>query len=340
MDILISHMTAFELLRYAHYARFSSSENEASLTCTPDRAPSENELDTLYRRVPELRELGRAPEMLVASTSQSRNSASCRCHVWSRALPSGSFFWLADGVRCTSAELTALLVAPSLSRLELTVLLSELMGLYAVAPSASRGMVQRAKPLTTPEKMQRFLNSVPGARGVALVRSVLADVCAGSGSPRETKLSLRLGLPPSRKGYGLPVLSMNEPVVVDRLGSLFGEKGIRKPDILIGRADGLAHAALAFEYDGPDHETPEGVREDTRRTNELRAMGIGEYRINAELYRDIDYMDDVVDRARREAGLPRLHLTAKQKTLRRRRHFELYRELEGIDGVHWSYPGC
>ena len=145
-------------------------------------------------------------------------------------------------------------------------------------------------------------------------------------------------MPASRKGYGLPVLSMNEPIEVERIGSHFDERGIRRPDILIkgverGRG---GYSGVAFEYDGPDHMTPEGVRSDTLRGNELKLMGLREYRINADLYGDIDYMEGIVAQARLDAELPRLHLTEAQKRTRLRRHYELYEDLERIDGTNWS----
>ena len=82
---------------------------------------------------------------------------------------------------------------------------------------------------------------------------------------------------------------MNEPLEVWRFRAGFEEKGIRKPDILMRGANGAkGFSGVAFEYDSPDHVTPAGVLSDTLRDNELKAMGLKEYRINAALYRDVN----------------------------------------------------
>ena len=85
-------------------------------------------------------------------------------------------------------------MAPDLSRLELTVLLSELMGLYSIVPEADGGMIQRTVPLAVPEDFERLLAYIGSVNGASLLREALGDACVRSGSPRETKLSLRLGL--------------------------------------------------------------------------------------------------------------------------------------------------
>ena len=231
-------------------------------------------------------------------------------------------------------------MAPDLSRLELTVLLSELMGLYSIVPEADGGMIQRTVPLAVPEDFERLLAYVGSVNGAPLLREALGDACVRSGSPRETKLSLRLGLSCSKKGYGLPVLSMNDPLEVERIGSHFDGRGIRRPDILIKAPDGRNRpgefSGVAFEYNGSIHNTQRGLARDIRRSNELRAIGLKEYEIDAELYRDHGYMEDIAERARRDAGYPRRHISAESAYRRRTRHEDLYWELERIDGIHWG----
>lgn len=121
---------------------------------------------------------------------------------------------------------------------------------------------------------------------------------------------------------------MNEPFEVERLGGA-GGSFLRKPDILIAPYEGSGARPVAFEYDGEEtHMTREGVLADTVRGNELKAMGIVEYRINRELYRNIDYMEDIVGAARAEAGYPRRHRSHEYEYRQKLRHIELYKELE------------
>ena len=342
MDILVSHMSAFELLRHPEVALLSREDRNRGEVVAPTCVPRVGDVEELLRRVPELKAAGAPVELLVGDRRGSRHDGFVS-HVWSGPLPPRSVFWVCDGVRCTSPELTALLVAPSLSLLELVVMLCELMGNYLIAPESPRGMIQRPFALTTREDLESLLQQVGPVAGSAKLRKALDLAREGSGSPRETKLALRLGMPTRGGGYGLPVVSLNESIEVGRIGTHFAKTGIRKPDILIqsvGKGSRAGFCGVAFEYDGPDHSTPEGVREDTLRGNELKMLGLKEYRVNAELYRDLDYMDELAEQARKDIGMPRQHYSDAQRRAGKRRRLHLYEELERIDGSHWSYFSC
>lgn len=179
----------------------------------------------------------------------------------------------------------------------------------------------------------RILEALGTHRGVRQVREALHLACVMSGSPRETKLSLRLALPPALGGYGLNVLSMNEPVEVRRIRDRM-QTGIRKPDILIGGpiTEGRRVVA-AVEYNGRVHDEPAQLASDADRTNELTRMGIPEFIVRREQYRDLDYMDGLAAGIRERLGLPEPRPSSARTRELRRRRFELYRELELIDGV-------
>lgn len=235
-----------------------------------------------------------------------------------------------------SPEHLCVQLAPGLTRLELVVLLSELMGIYAICLAEKGGMRQRRQPLMTPESLLAHLEALGTHRGVRQVREALHLACVMSGSPRETKLSLRLALPPALGGYGLNVLSMNEPVEVRRIRDRM-QTGIRKPDILIGGpiTEGRRVVA-AVEYNGRVHDEPAQLASDADRTNELTRMGIPEFIVRREQYRDLDYMDGLAAGIRERLGLPEPRPSSTRARELRRRRFELYRELELIDGVHWN----
>lgn len=335
-----SHITALWLLRKTS-AGDRAAAGERTNVQPPEAPPRVTDVRALMDTVDGLRDIGLAPHFLTSCKSGSRHGDGFVCHTWRRPLPPGAAAEIADGVFCASPEFLPVLMAPQLTALELTVLLSELMGLYLIDPSEEdRGMRQRTEPLTTPEKIEAFLDGLGKANGTAAVRRAMRHACVRSGSPRETKLSLRLGLKPSMGGYGLPVLAMNEPMEVERIGRALENKGTRRPDILIKampEATGPgAFEGVAFEYDGSDHLTPERAAEDLKRGNELKAMGLKEYRINKKLYKDINYMDGIAEQARRDAGYGRRHMGPEEAQRLRSKWVWLFCELEKINGLMWN----
>lgn len=343
MDIMLSHFTALEAIRRQETRWILEKDRPARthiMGNVPAEAPTDGEVAALLARSPLLAGLSRPLETLIPRGAGRRRSRLVKTHVCAQLIPEGSFLELAPGVRCVSPEHLVVQLAPLLSELELIVLLSELLGIYAVMPNVDGGMFQRRRPVTTRELIANHLDALGSFPGVAKVRRAMRHACVGSGSPRETKLSLRLGLNPARGGYGLDVLSMNAPLEVRRIHNMM-KKGIRKPDILLrapsgATRNGRALLGAAVEYDGKDHATEEAHQRDAARHNELTAIGVVEYLVTKAQYRDLAYMDGLVAQIRRDLGTP-----AKRKTrARARRHRELrqelYAELELIDGLNWN----
>ena len=333
MDILFSHKTALHLLRDSEVAAFSCAANKDFLTA-PAHALDAYTVRDLKRYSSAVRRAGDPVELLTSDSNGTRNGCGFASHVWKGELPPGSVIDLGQGLFCSSAELVALQLGPGLSELELTVLLCEMMGTYSLDLGAPGKMCQRPDPLTDPGRLETFISLCGRRRGISALRRAVKLAIPGSASPMETKLALRLCLPTSKRGYGLKLLSMNEPLEVGRIGERFEAKGIRKPDILIAPWPGSDASPVAVEYDGEEfHMTREGVLRDTVRGNELKAMGIGEYRVNSELYRNINYMEDLVSKVREDAGYPRQHRSKSDIRAQRAGHLELYKELARINGV-------
>lgn len=336
MDILLSHTTALEALRIGVARRLPHPDHPTSQE-VPERAPLESELLPLVSSSKLLSLLSRPLHLLSSQTRGSRRTGLVYEHRQGDELPSGSIVELEPGVRCISPEQLVVEMSLSLTLLELTVLLSELLGLYAVCPWDERGMLQRDEPLMTPTGLLAHLDALGPRKGTSLVRRALSLTCVRSGSPRETKLALRLSLKPSLGGYGLDVISMNEPVEVERLHDRL-QKGTRRPDILVGGPErpGQERRVAAVEYNGRDHDVPARISEDARRTNELVAIGIPEFVVRREQYADLGYMDGLVERIRERLGMPRQMQSAERRARLRALRWGLYLELERIDGVHWN----
>lgn len=216
MDTLLSHTTALEALRTWGVQGLIEID-QGSVLEIPARVVREAELRDLIDSSPLLQSLSTPLHLLSSETRASRRTRLVHEHLQRDALPQGSIVRLVPGVCCVSPEHLAVQMSFSLTLLELTVLLCELLGLYAVCPSSEKGMYQRERPLMTPESLLAHLEALGPRKRTRLVRRALAMACVRSGSPRETKLSLRLSLRPELGGYGLSVLSMNEPVEVERI---------------------------------------------------------------------------------------------------------------------------
>ncbi|MDM8271589.1 hypothetical protein [Thermophilibacter provencensis] len=337
--MLLSHTTALAVIRAQETRRTLEGQRRCD-ACVPGAAPSASDLEALLASAPFLSRLDAPIEVLVAATKGRSRIPGIASHVMSHPLLHNAAFEVAPGIRSVGPELLAVLMAPKLTELELIVLLSELLGTYAIAPQLEDGMITRRSPITTPERIAEFLDALGTYRGVAQVRRALGKACVRSASPRETKLSLRLGLKPQQGGQNFDVLSMNEPLEVVRIGNKM-RKGVRKPDILLRAPGGATRGrrpllGAAVEYDGRDHGTEEGHARDVGRHNEVTAIGLVEYVVTKKQYGDLEYMDGLADLIRRDLGLPRQRLTRAEAARRKRLRQELYEELEHIDGEHWD----
>lgn len=333
MTILLSHTTALEALR--HLGELPKQGSPADATCNFAVEPSDGPVAiTLWREALHC-EPSLPLNVLVTPEVPRMRSQVIKTH-HSAALPSaGSIIKLAPGLGCTSPAQLCLQMAPGLTKLELLMLMMELMGTYAIRPDVARGMVSRAKPLLRIDDFKAYIERNPQVSGTAKTRWCLEHVIEGAASPRESKLSLRLSLKPALGGYGLSVTSLNEEVTVARLAS--GTACIRKPDVLLANPQlGNTGPFVALEYDGGDHLDGKRHAEDLRRTNELKAAGISEYVIDKRLYESLPYMDALVDHIRSDLGMAPPHLTKRQLAHRRTLRRELFEELELIDGVSWN----
>ena len=300
MDTLLSHTSALELLRsYALRRRLKRCARSG--TEPPQLPPTREDVKSVTQRFPELT----LPLHVTLSDKNRRGpKGMVTAHVTEMSLPHEATIVIAEGIRCVSPEHLVVQMAPSLSLLELVFLLGEMLGTYAISPEHEGGMFAREAPLTTKERILAHLDALGPARGTGIVRHALSLACEGSASPYETKLSMRLGLKPALGGYHLNVLAMNEPIKVAHLGSRLGE-GVRKPDVLLGAREASApYSGVSFDYNGRVHEIPGSLERDIRRQNELLAIGFKNYVLTKALYDDLDYMDDIVARARADLGLP------------------------------------
>ncbi len=270
-------------------------------------------------------------ELLAESGRRRSNSIYARESHYS--LPVGAAIDLGS-FKCVSPEHLVVQMAARLDDLQLAVLLGELMGTYAINPCLGE-MCQVREPMTTPDAVQAYLGDLGSFPGTSRVRRCLKMMPPGSGSPRETRLALRLSLPPALGGYHLPVAALNEELNVQDLRADLPRR-IRRPDILLAVPDVEfgwkgSPRCVAIEYDGATHYNGERHARDVERQTELMAAGLKEYVVGRQQYADLEYMDGLASLIRKDLGMSRIGLTSQEAERRRELRRHLYQRLEAID---------
>ena len=337
-DLVLSHTTALEVMRRPYFPRHLATAASCE-TELPAAMPDASDLERAASGVSQLEDVGPPFHVLVGDPACRHRFSLVAPHVFQGKLPSGALLRLGPGARCASPALLAVQMAPFLTRSELLMLLCELLGTYAVSPASRTGTEGRLRPLLTPERLLAFLDELGPARGTAIVRSALSSAPVGAASPMEGKLYIRATSRFASGGYRLGSVALNDPVELERISTEVGELRVRKPDLLLLAPEGVARPfrGVAFDYHGEWHSRdPCQVKRDSERANELLAGDIKDYVLWKENYDDIDYMDDIVAKVRRDLGLPPRKLSVERAARERTARVALWAELELIDGVRWS----
>lgn len=343
MDIIVSHITALEVLRRWDSFKLVETSEAVRNPTLPNRMPTAREIKASLEQLRPLSGATLPLHVLVASTAGRHPSPKAVAHLAQRDLPDGSFFSLAPGVFCSSPELVALQMAEYASDLELLMLVDELCGHYGVQPRSSKGLVKRRDPLTSVARISSYLDKVGAARCAAKLRRALERARDRSGSPMESRCAHRLEFEPIRGGYGLEVVALNDPVAVERSDALLVGMStrVRKPDIILLAPGDDACArtpfrGVALDYQSEYHREEAQEARDINRRNELLAVDVKDYEIDKEHYDDVDYLDWLVSRIRSDLGIPEPCLSARSQATWRDRRVRLCRDLAAADGLHWT----
>lgn len=339
MDIVISHMAALQVIRQPYFTRRLASA-ELCPTDIPDRLPSASELSEARATFGQLDGIEGELGLLVSDKRGAHACDGVRPHVLSSRLPAGSLVQVAPGVRCASPLLLPLLMAPKLSEEEMLMLLSELMGLFSVANGARKGLVQRDRPMASPDAILYLLDAMGRPMWSAKLERLVGMAPARAASPPEAQLYLRASGKFTRGGYGIPSASLNDPVELAELGGGAPTTRIRKPDLLVSATDKGAAAGVrgaCLDYMGAEwHSSALAIKNDALRRNELLAAGYVPFEIFSEQFDSIDYMDDLMASVRDVAGLPRRRMTRARAASERAAREELWARLRAVDMRVWT----
>lgn len=343
MDVVLSHITALEILRRWDSFRLIESSSSLPPARLPDRMPDLAALESLVSQSKILSGVTLPIHVLVGSQSGRHFMEDAVAHKAFASYPEGSFLSVSPGIFCATPELVALQMAELATDLELLLLVDELCGHYGIQPYASSGIIKRPVPLTSVARLTEYLELAGPVRGAAKLGRALAVARERSGSPQESRAAHRLEFSPTRGGYGLRVVSLNDPVAVGRSDALLSgvSERIRKPDImLLAPGDALVaptpFKAVALDYQGAYHRDAAQEARDINRRNELLASDIKDYEIDREHYDDVDYLDWLVSCIRRDLGIPEPRLRASSIASLRARREALSAKLGAADGLHWT----
>ena len=206
-------------------------------------------------------------DVLVPYSRDMRNSRYARCHIWQAAVPRRAFICLADGVYLSAPEFTFVQMARRLTREELVLLGFELCGTYG-ADGKGSALFDRV-PLTTRNRLLRFVGAAGRFSGCARARWALRYVCDNAESPMEAKVAALLQIPCRYGGYGFPAPEMGREV-------RFGEKAAALAGTGSARCDLYwPGAQVACEYNGAYHYEDAGqAKRDEARAAALAREGI------------------------------------------------------------------
>lgn len=187
--------------------------------------------------------------------------------VWGGVLPQGALRKVTHDAHVSSPEFLFLQMARKLEPVPLIELGMELCGTYR--RNSSSGDTSYDQPvLTTPAKIERFLEDVGPAHGAKRARQALKHIAPNSASPFETIVYLLLCLPRRLGGYAFPKPALNASVRLGKRGRKHTLRRSSYPDLY------WEFAKLDLECHGSVHELEETRTEDSMRRKALERMGV------------------------------------------------------------------
>ena len=253
----------------------------------------------------------------VASRDDRSKSSLLECHVWTG--PDRTSYLRIDDKYCVvTPEACFAQMAAELSLAHLLELGFMLCGTYAPGFEGSPTRYD-VPPLTTPQKLQNYVNRLEQKNGLRNARIAAKLVTAGAGSVMEGKVATMLSLSARRGGMGKPAL-LNEEIKLTDAARGMGYRNIRRPDFL------WPASKVAMDYDSHEyHDTAEALARDEERRNELAAVGLKSIVARKHHFKDLLAFESLMGQLYSAAGWS-LESTVRELPAKR---FELFQELFG-----------
>ena len=273
-------------------------------TLVPSHAPTAAELSALQRGferfgalkladgIHEIPGITNPVHILVATGASRRPIEGCVIHQAHVPLAAGSLVWIENGLMLSSPEHLYLQAAVRLDRLELTWFASELCSVFSLHPDDA-GTLAPARPLTTLKKLSDYIMEACKSNSYGCKKALagLAYAVEGAASRREIACALRMCVPRSWGGRGIPKPVLNYGLTIDkRHAAVHGWQHV-SVDIA------WPQAQLAMEYDSDTyHLDPRRRARDNDKRAVLERMGWRVLPFSTKQFDSIAMSDDMFRR--------------------------------------------
>ena len=298
MNIILTHGSALEFWRLHSQECFDGYRRlrHTPYMPPPCDGPSISESEAL--QLANIYGLSLPLHVAAHTATRKREVSWLKTHVLDKqAVSMPLFVRVTSGLWVSCPALTVLQMATSLCRPRLERLLYELCGTFSVDPRPGRHALITRPPLLDIESCYSFLDSLPGVRGTRLFRAALAETIEGSASPPESEMAIILGSSSSIGACHVEGAVMNKRIDLPSFLQPVFEAAFFKPDLYWEKG------RVAVEYDSNAyHCGEEKIRQDGRRADALRQMGITLYSVHPWELRDRHFMNALARRIARRTG--------------------------------------
>ncbi|MBR3316958.1 MAG: hypothetical protein IKG21_03940 [Atopobiaceae bacterium] len=221
-----------------------------------------------------------------------------QCHVWSSKtpLPPKSIYQIGPGLYTVSPELCLVRLASQVDRLTLLHMTTNMLGLFAFNYYEKMELVER-DPITTIQKVQTYLNAIPHAQGTKVIRQILSWVHERSRSPRESTVSLCLGIPTRVGGLALPSFEVNRKIKLSDEARLLTTKNYLEADFA------WMSKKTLLEYNSDEwHYGSDRVARDLEKIAALQQMDYTTVPVTTRQFDDYDTFKAIVGNLRKHLG--------------------------------------
>ena len=237
---------------------------------------------------------GQALNIAVPTPDTRVRARNVTCTVLGPNTRRNAFIDIGGGVAISGPELLFVELAGELPPIVCIILGHELCGSFGRDAKDPRNgdVTYDLPPLTSVERIRRFMEQADHIRGVKQARTVLSRLADNAWSPTESIIAAFMVAPMDGMGYAFDALELNERVFHTK--SLPGAKESRVPDILVAGThvglnyDGLVHLDLeaiarAGIQLGMHPETRDSQTELERAIRDVREKALDDARRNREL---------------------------------------------------------